>query len=226
MTLFGTPESEVINPTEICYRAFELMQGKQYDEAEKLLTGSLSKSDDDVAIALFHSSLGVLFKLKGEYKVAWRHYERAEKLLPKDPALKLISARLLLEQFAEYDQAIKKAKKIFDIIPENPVFVHQACIIIGLCHFKKSHKKKAIEMLKKSIIEDFKGFVTTKNIDFNLVEALVRKGWAKAECEEFINKAYLFAKERKEEAWIEILEKMISVFPKEASKEDGEREDE
>ena len=100
-----------VAPSEVCYRAFELIAAKQYEDAEKLLALNMSRTDDDAAIALYHSVMGVLFKVQGEFKTAWKHYERAEKLLPDDPAMKIISARLLIEQFAEYDQAIKKAKK-------------------------------------------------------------------------------------------------------------------
>lgn len=85
------PKEEVINTSDVCYRAFELMRLKQLDDAEKLLSNCLSKVEDDVSKALFHSSLGVLYKMKGEFKTAWRHYERAEKLIPNDPALKIIS---------------------------------------------------------------------------------------------------------------------------------------
>ena len=74
-----------VNASDVCYRAFELIAAKQYSDAEKLLSGTMSRTDDDAAIALYHSVLGVLFKVQGEYKTAWKHYQRAEKLLPRDP---------------------------------------------------------------------------------------------------------------------------------------------
>ncbi|MBI4126896.1 MAG: hypothetical protein HY465_05320, partial [Deltaproteobacteria bacterium] len=133
-------EREPTKPSDVCYRAFELMKAKQYAETEKLLVNNLARTEDETAIALYHSTLGVLFKLQGEYRTAWKHYERAEKLLPKDPALKIISARLLIDQFNEYDQAIKKAKKVLSLIPDNPVFAHQAHITMGLAYVKKGQK--------------------------------------------------------------------------------------
>src|SRR3989338_10057724 len=119
------------------------MHEKRYDEAEKLLVGNMAKTDDESAIALYHSVLGVLFKLQGEYKTAWKHYERAEKLLPNDPALKIISARLLIDQFSECDQAIKKAKKVLRLFPDHPVFAHQAYTTLGLAFVKKGDRAKA-----------------------------------------------------------------------------------
>lgn len=202
-----------VNPSDVCYRAFELMQAKSYDEAEKLLNNAMSKVDDNVAIALFHSSLGVLFKLKGEPKTAWRHYERAEKLMPEDAALKIIMSRLLIDQFAEYDQAIKKMKKALGFVNENPVFIHQVYITMGLAYLGKGMKQKSIEMLKRSMENNFVGFVTAQNIDFNLTEALLRKGFALDECRTFLEKAYAFARDRSESVWIELIDRMLKAFP-------------
>ena len=205
------PDSEV-NPSDVCYRAFELIKLKQFDDAEKLLSWMMSKTQDSAADALYHSVLGVLCKVKGDPKNAWRHYTRAEKLLPKDPALKIITARFLIEQFAEYDQAIKKAKKVLELLPKNPVFAHQAYITMGLAHCLRGEKKKAAAMLEKSWGNDFEGFVTSKNIDFTLVEMLLKKEWGEDACYRFMNKALAFAKNRKEESFIDAFQKMLNSF--------------
>jgi len=210
-------KKEVINPTEACYRAFELMGAKQFDDAEKLLSNCLSKTDDDVARGLFHSAMGVLFKMKGDFRTAWRHYERAERLIPDDPALKIISAKLLIDEFSEYDQAIKKAKKVLELIPNNVVFRHQAFITMGHAYIKKGNKKKTIESVVSSMKGDFKGFITTKNIDFTLCEAVLKKGWAEKEVMEFLEKAHSFAESHKEPEWAETIKKMLDSFPKENS---------
>ena len=204
---------EIVNPTDVCYRAFELLKLKQFEDAEKLLSNCMAKTNDEVSLGLFHSTLGVLYKMKGEFKNAWRHYERAEKLLPQDPALKIISARLLIDEFAEYDQAVKKAKKALDIIPDNPVFRHQAYITMGLAYVRKGNKKKAMESLIKSMENGFEGFITTKNIDFNLCETILKKGWAESEVKTFLERAHKFAVEHKEVDWVETIQKMLDVFP-------------
>ena len=207
--------NEIINPSDVCYKAFELMKAKQYDDAEKFLTNNLSKTEDKVATALYHSALGVLCKIKKDFKEAWRHYERAEKMMPDDPALKIIVARLLIEQFAQYDQAIKRAKKVLQILPGNPVFCHQAYVTMGLAHAFKKEKKKAIAALEKSIGKDFEGFVTAKNIDFQLVEMLLKNGWGVDGCYRFMTKALSFAKSRQEESYAEAFEKMLKAFESE-----------
>ncbi len=205
-------EPSQVNPSEVCYRAFELISAKQFADAEKLLAGNMARTDDNVAIALYHSVLGVLFKLQGEYKTAWRHYERAEKLMPDDPALKIISARLLIDQFAEYHQAIKRAKKVLDLSKGNPVFAHQAYTTMGLAYCKKGDRKKTLEMLDQSIIEDFAPFVTAKNIDYELVEAVLRRGWGQDQARKFLEKALAFAVKTKEDQHINLLQKMIAAF--------------
>lgn len=201
-----------VNHSEVCYRAFELIAAKQFADAEKLLAGNMARTDDNVAIALYHSVLGVLFKMQGEYKTAWRHYERAEKLMPDDPALKIISARLLIDQFAEYGQAIKKAKKVLEIAKDNPVFTHQAYTTMGLAHCKKGDKKKALELLESSMIDDFNSFISAKNIDYELVEAILRKGWGVDLCRAYLEKALAFASRTKEDQHVNMLEKMLTAF--------------
>lgn len=201
-----------INPSEVCYRAFELIKAKQYADAEKLLQGNMARTDDDAAIALYHSVLGVLAKVQGEYKTAWKHYERAEKLLPKDPAIKIITARLLIDQFAEYGLAVRKAKKALELIPGNPVFAHQAHTTMGLALCRKGDRKKAIEMLEASWGDDFRGFVSAKNIDFELIEALLKRGWGLPACRAFLVKAKAFAESMQEESHIDLLARMLDAF--------------
>jgi tetratricopeptide (TPR) repeat protein len=204
-----------VNASDVCYRAFELMAAKQYEDAERLIAANMSRCDDDASIALYHSVLGVLFKMQGEFKTAWKHYQRAEKLLPDDPALKIISARLLIEQFAEYDQAIKKAKKVLALLPNHPVFVHQACTTMGMALLKKGDRRKAVEMLVRSWGDDFRGFISGKNIDFTLVELLVRRGVGLAECRAFLVKALAFAEATSEESHGRLYRRMLAAFDEE-----------
>ena len=204
-----------VNPSEICFRAFELMQQKLNDEADRLLNSNMGKVDDNVSIGLFHSALGVLYKLKGEAKTAWKHYQRAEKLIPEDPALKIITARLLIEEYSEYDQAIKKVKKAQSFVKENPVFLHQIHVTLGLAYLFKGQKKKATMMLAKSMENDFAGFVSTQNVDFQLVEALLKQGVATNDCKTFLIKARTFASKQREETWVELIDRMINTFPEE-----------
>lgn len=209
------PAEPIIQPQEVCQRAFELMRDKQYPEAERLLAHCLTKVTDDVSAGLFHSALGVLAKLRGEFKTAWKHYQRAEKLIPDDPALKLISARLLIDQFTEYDQAIKKCQKVLALLPDNIVVAHHAHVTMGLAYGRKGNKQKAIECLERSIIRDFAGFVTTRNIDFHLAELCLKRGWGTPLCRQFLEKAHTFAAGIEELPWAATINRMLEAFPSE-----------
>lgn len=204
-----------VSVSEVCYRAFELINTKQYDDAEKLLANNMAHTDDDASVAVYHSVLGVLAKVRGEFKTAWKHYERAEKLLPRDPALKIISARLLIDQFSEYSQAIKRAKKVLEIIPGNPVFVHQAYTTMGLAFCRKGDRNKAVECFRASMGNDFGGFVSAKNIDFELLEALLKRGWGISSCRYFLTKAKAFADQTREEIYVNLLKRMQTAFDQE-----------
>ena len=117
------------------YKAFELMRGKKFDEAESLLSKGLSEAKaarDLVLTGLFYSAYGILFKLKKEYRKSWKYYEQAEKLIPDDPALKIISARLLVETFGQYDTAIRKMEKIVPKLGSDMTFLHQAYTVLAL----------------------------------------------------------------------------------------------
>jgi tetratricopeptide (TPR) repeat protein len=208
-------EEPPVSASEVCHRAFELMAAKQFADAERLLAGNMSKTDNNTSIALYHSTLGVLYKMQGEFKTAWRHYQRAERLLPKDPALKIISARLLIEQFAEYDQAIRKAKKVLELAKGNPAFAHQAHITMGLAYASRGNRRKAVEMLAKSMGEDFDGFVTAQNIDLNLLEILLRKGWISDECRMYLDKALTFARSTEEEKFVNLYTSMLNAYDEE-----------
>src|SRR5262249_35193664 len=111
------------------YEAFRLMKEKNFDGAETLLKTGLEKAEsekNDTQSALFFSGLGVLAKIKGQFKDAWRYYEKAEKLLPEDPALKITMAKLLIDRFAQYDNAIKKLKIVLKVAKGSASFEHQA----------------------------------------------------------------------------------------------------
>lgn len=205
-------EASPVKSSEVCLRAFELMAARQFEDAEKLLSSNMSHSDDDASVALYHSTLGVLFKMRGEFKTAWKHYQRAEKLLPEDPALKIISARLLIDEFAQYSTAIRKAKKVLDLLPGNPVFVHQAHITMGLAYCRKGKKADALEMLRQSCANSFAGFVTAKNIDFTLAEMLIRKNWGLEDCRLFLIRALEFANSTGEDNYIGIFGRMLNAF--------------
>ncbi len=155
----------------------------------------------------------MLFKLKADYKNAWKNYEKAEKLLPEDPAIKLISARLLVDIFHQYDTAISKAQKVLKNIPQEGAFAHQAHATLGLAYLKKGDKKKAQSELVHAMAHDFENVGSAKNIDFKLLEALLKKQIAMEDCFAYLKKALVYAQKKEEEKYVKMIGKMIEGFP-------------
>ncbi len=203
----------IVAPQDICYRAFELIREKQYDAAEKLLGHWLNKTEETVARALFHSAYGVLEKARGQYKAALRHYERAEKLLPDDPAIKLVTAQLLIDVFRETDRAIRKCRQAETLLPQNPVLRHHARTLEGMAYATRGERRKATDCLVRSLEGEFAGFLTCDNINFLLLETFVKKDWEPALCRRFFSLALVLAKQHQEDVWTTRLTKMLEAMP-------------
>ncbi|MBI2982446.1 MAG: hypothetical protein HYY44_09215, partial [Deltaproteobacteria bacterium] len=153
---------ENVNPK--IYEAFQKIKEKDFPAAEKILKETLQgiePAGDETRQALYHSTWGVLCKMKGEDKEAWRHYDLAEKLLPEDPSLKIISAKFLIERFAQFDTALKKLKKVLEIAKGSPSFEHQAHALIALAFLRKGEREKAVSSLKEAM-NDFSSIPTAE----------------------------------------------------------------
>ena len=197
------------------YRAFQLMKQKNFTEAESILKtklDTLGDGGDKTELALLFSTLGVMEKYRGDQKAAWRHYEKAEKLLPDDPALKIISARLLIDAFAQYDTAIKKTKKILKLAKGIPSFEHQATTTMGLAYLKKGDKKKAVQMLDKAMEDNFQGILSAENIDFNLIETFMHRNIEREKCKAYAQKALALAQKTNEEKPLQFISKFLDSF--------------
>lgn len=206
--------------SERLYKAFDLMAAKNLDAAETELHAGLTEAEaqqDKVLAALFYSSLGVLYKIKKEFPKAWKYYEKAEKLLPEDPALKLISARLLIDVFGQFDTAIRRCQKVLEISRSDPPFLHQANVTMGLAYLKKGERTKAVQALVDAMQDDFAGLLSASNIDLKLVEALLRKKAGLEECRAYLDKARAFAEGKNEERHVELFRRLIDAFPGEES---------
>jgi tetratricopeptide (TPR) repeat protein len=203
---------------ERLYRAFDFMAAKNLDAAETELNAGLDDAKtqkDPVLSALFYSSLGVLYKIRKDFQKAWKFYEKAEKLLPQDPALKLISARLLIDVFGQYDAAIRRCKTVLEISPNDPPFRHQANATLGLALLKKGERSRAVQHLVDAMVDDFDGLMSAGNIDLKLPEDLIRKKSGLNECHDYLSKAHAFAEKSKEEKYSALFQRLLDAFPKE-----------
>lgn len=78
------------------YLAFRMMKRREYDAAENLIKDGIKEarqSENAHLEGLYLSAMGVLYKLKADYKKSYRFYQQAEKLLPNDDSIKIISER-------------------------------------------------------------------------------------------------------------------------------------
>jgi tetratricopeptide (TPR) repeat protein len=197
------------------YAAFRLMKDKDYEGAESLLKTGLDKAEAEknaTQSALFFSSLGVLAKIKGEFQSAWRYYEKAEKLLPEDPALKIIMAKLLIDRFAQYDNAIKKLKNVLKVAKGSGSFEHQAHATMAMAYLRKGDKKKATEMLDEAMTDDFANVTSAENLNFEVIEAFLSRNLEVERCQKYAEKALSLARSRREIRPMQFLEKLLESF--------------
>ncbi len=194
-------------------KALDLIRQKKYDAAEEILLKGVKEAEeqkDAVLAAVYYSTHGLLCKLKKDFRNAWKSYEKAEKLIPEDPALKIISSRLLVDYFGQYDTVIKKIDKVISQVGDDLTFLHQAYTLQGLAYLGKGNKDKAVASLKKSMGDNFKGLQTSANLDYQLVGELIRKKKDIPACRDFLNQALLFAKSKKEKMSQTLIEKMLA----------------
>lgn len=196
---------------------FKLLAQKKFAEVETLLYPLLkqaegSKNEGD--LGLVHSIFGMYYRACKEYKKAWKNYEQAEKLIPHDPSIKLISTRLLIDQFAQYDLALKRIQKIKELVGTDFTFLHKAYTLEGLAYLKQGDPFQAVEAFKKSMGHHFEGLQTSYNLDLKLVEAFMKKKIEPQLCETFLENALLFAKKKREKVYEKVVEKLLALFPK------------
>jgi tetratricopeptide (TPR) repeat protein len=197
------------------YQAFHKMKEKDYASAESLLQEGLKKAESgqkSADKALIYSSLGVLSKVKGDTKEAWRYYEKAEKLLPEDPSLKIIIAKFLIDCFAQYDTAIKKLKQVLKIAKGSGSFEHQAYATMAIAYLKKGEKRKATELFDLSMEDDFLGISSAENLNFEMIEAFLSRNCEVDRCRRFVERALAMARKRGEEKPVQFLTKLLDSF--------------
>ncbi len=197
------------------YRAFNHMKRREFGEARALLDKGVAaaKTKNDLKLeGLYCSALGVLAKLMGDYKQAYKHYQQAEKFIPEDTTIKIIAAVLLIEEFKQYDTAVRKLEKIL-IESTDPAVIHHARGILAIGYFALGKKDKAAEAFKKQLAEDFVKMRFAANLDFKAVEFFVQKGFLPEECREYLNKALELAKKNREKTYQAVIEKLLELIP-------------
>ncbi|MDO8519794.1 MAG: hypothetical protein Q7T11_06485, partial [Deltaproteobacteria bacterium] len=161
---------------------------------------------------LHYSAFGILFKLKKEFRKAWKFYEQAERLIPDDPALKIISSRLLVDYFGQYDTVIRKMEKILKTVSDF-ILRHQILTVLGLAYLRSGNKKKGAECLKDAMGKNFDGLQSAANLDLKLVGEMVRKKVDLKLCRDYLTAAATLAKKTKDAPHEKFIKRLLDVFP-------------
>lgn len=192
------------------YDAFREIKGKNYSAAETLLVKMLELGPaDPPRQALIHSTLGILYKVRGEFQSAWRHYEQAERLLPDDPSLKIIVGNFLITHFAQYDAALKRMKRVLKLAKGVPSLEHQAYAMGAIAHLKKGERRKATELLRQAMANDFQSLVTSENINLEVIEAFLARNFERELCRTYLEKGLELARSRGEEKRIQLFSRLL-----------------
>lgn len=192
------------------------MKRKEYAAAEHHILEGIKKSRremNETLEGLYYSALGVLYKLKEEYKKAYKFYQQAEKLLPDDNSLKLITTLLLIEQFGQYDTAVRRLEKVLQVESADPAMVHHAKAMMGVAYIKWGKKEKAKGVLEELLSSDFSLLRSAANIDFKLVEAMLKKKQNAELCQKYLEKALQLAQTKKEKIFEKAMQSLLKVMP-------------
>lgn len=195
------------------YLCFQLMKESKLGEAEQKIQKGLdlaSQKGNSSLEGLYLSAMGVLHKIKKDYKKSYQFYQKAEKLLPEDPSLKMITATLLIEEFAQYDTALRKLEKILKDHSQDPALWHHAMALKGMTLLLMGKKEDFLQVLKTIIASDFSMLRSTANINFKFPELLVKKQYALQECLTYLKKAKDLALEKRELVYQRVIETLIA----------------
>jgi uncharacterized membrane-anchored protein YhcB (DUF1043 family) len=206
--------SEEINDKDL-YEVFRLFKEKKFSEAESLIKSGISRSHSEgnkEVEGLFESTYGMLFKLKQDYKKAYKHYQKAERLIPDDPALKIINAELLIEQFKQYDTAARKLEKTKKSHADNAVVLHRVLALQGMALYLQRKKNEARSCLESMVAQDFTELQFAANLDFKLVEVFAREGSENDLCKAYLKKALELAKAKQELGFINAIHHLLAGF--------------
>ena len=121
-------------------------------------------------------------------------------------------SKILIDQFAQYDAAIKKLKQTLKIAKGSGSFEHQAHATMAIAYLKKSDKKKALEFLELSMESDFDHVTSAHNLNFEVIEAFLSRNLEVERCRTYIEKALALARKRQESKPVQFLTKLLDSF--------------
>ncbi|MCB1214714.1 MAG: hypothetical protein KDK66_04480 [Deltaproteobacteria bacterium] len=162
--------------------------------------------------ALFYSTLGMLSRQLKDFRQASKYYDKAEKLLPEEPSLKIISARLLIDVFGQYETAIKRCQKVLDLPNINANFRHHARSTMGMAYLKDGQKEKALECFQETFEKDLDELVSAGQMDLMLLEMLVQRKVGIEQCGAYLEEGIKKARDHQEESVAALFKKLHDAF--------------
>lgn len=197
---------------EAVYAVLQAINQKNFDEASVLIAKGLQDAGENADAeteGVFYSLEGVLHKVQGDYKKAYKSYQNAEKRLKDDPALKIITSVLLVEQFKQFDTAIRKLAKILDSVSD-PAIRHQALAIQGKAYLLAGQKEAATKNLQELLTDGFDALFSAADIDFKFVATLFEKQLLKDECLRYVNMALSFAQKKNDAVYVKVFQNLLT----------------
>lgn len=196
-------------------QCFQWIHAKKYDEAQKKLEDKLKVAEanqDKDAQGILYSILGMLYKVKRDIKTAYKYYQQSEKCLPDDMSLKMITARLLVEEFNQFDTALRKLEKVLAQTTEDPVMQHHALALKALAYFNMGKKSQAKVVFGEILKQDFSKLRSAANVDYKTCEAFLRKKFEVQLCLDYLQLCMNLAVQLKEKEMIQVLTQLMGVF--------------
>lgn len=200
----------VLNEVEL-YQAFAKMKQQEFDEAQALLETGYDRavqSDNQPVQGVYLSAQGLLLKLKGDFKKAYKIYQQAEKLLKDDPSIKIITATLLIDQFKQFDTAVKKLDKVLQNQPD-PGVEHHALSLKARALHGLGKKKLAKECFEKLVAMDFDHLGFAANLDFQTAQFFVGKAFETDLVKDYLKKSLALAQEKNEKALSVVIKTLL-----------------
>lgn len=206
------PDAPITDPD--LYLAFQLMRRKEFDSAENTIKRGMkrAKEKNDTSLeGIYFSALGVLYKLKKDYKKSYKYYQQAEKLLPDDPEVKIISSHLLIDEFKQYETALRKMQKVV-LATTDPAILHHARAIAARASFSMGKKDQAEGYFREMLAEDFSKLRFAANLDFKMIELFVEKKIFIDLCKKYLEAALKLAKSKKESIYEVVINNLLMLI--------------
>ena len=194
------------------YQSFQLMKQRDFDAADELIEKGIEKAKkkkDRTLEGLYLSARGVLYKLKKDYKESYKYYQQAERLLKEDHSIRIITAVLLIEEFHQYETAVKKLQKTIEV-SSDPVILHHAKAIQAMGYFLMGEKNLSKQNFDFILAQNFEKLRFAANLDFKMIELFVAKKFELKLCESYLKKALELAQSKKETVFEAVILKLLS----------------